>query len=44
MGALRHPGELASLAERDEAGNFRRSIIKTADPERYGVRVGDYFL
>jgi hypothetical protein len=32
------------LAERDEAGSFRRTIIKTADPDRYGIRIGDYFL
>jgi HD-GYP domain-containing protein (c-di-GMP phosphodiesterase class II) len=44
LGNVTHPGELVSLADKDEAGNFRRSIIKTADPERYGIRVGDYFL
>jgi HD-GYP domain-containing protein (c-di-GMP phosphodiesterase class II) len=44
LGNVRHPGDLVNLAERDDAGNYRRSIIKTADPERYGIRVGDYFL
>jgi HD-GYP domain-containing protein (c-di-GMP phosphodiesterase class II) len=44
LGNVRHPGDLVSLAEQDESGNYRRSIIKTADPERYGIRVGDYFL
>lgn len=44
LGNVRHPGDLVSLTEMDEAGNYRRSIIKTADPERYGIRVGDYFL
>lgn len=44
QGNVRHPGELVNLADKDEAGTFRRTIIKTADPERYGVRVGDYFL
>jgi hypothetical protein len=44
LGNVRHPGELADLAEQDESGNFRRTIIKTADPDRYGIRIGDYFL
>jgi HD-GYP domain-containing protein (c-di-GMP phosphodiesterase class II) len=44
LGNVRHPGDMVSLADRDEAGNFLRTIIKTADPERYGIRVGDYFL
>jgi HD-GYP domain-containing protein (c-di-GMP phosphodiesterase class II) len=44
LGNVRHPGELVDLAEQDEAGNFRRTIIKTADPDRYGIRIGDYFL
>ena len=43
-GNVVHPGTLVDLAERDEAGNFRRTIIKTGDPDRYGIRVGDYFL
>ena len=41
---MRHPGDLVDLAEQDEAGTFTRTIIKTADPDRYGIRVGDYFL
>ncbi len=44
LGNVRHPGDLVNLAEKDEAGTFRRTIIKTADPERYGIRVGDYFV
>lgn len=44
MGNLIHPGEIIDLADRDEAGNFRRTIIKTENPERYGIRVGDYFV
>jgi HD-GYP domain-containing protein (c-di-GMP phosphodiesterase class II) len=44
LGNVKHPGEIVNLADTDEAGNFRRTIIKTADPERYGIRVGDYFL
>jgi HD-GYP domain-containing protein (c-di-GMP phosphodiesterase class II) len=44
LGNVRHPGELVDLAEQDEGGSFRRTIIKTADPDRYGIRIGDYFL
>ena len=44
VGNVQHPGDLADLAERDDAGSYRRTIIKTGDPDRYGVRVGDYFL
>ncbi len=44
MGNLVHPGELVDLADRDAEGNFRRTIIKTENPERYGIRVGDYFV
>jgi len=43
-GNLVHPGELADLSEVTEAGTFRRTIIKTENPERYGIRVGDYFV
>lgn len=35
----------ADLSEVDPAtGAPRRTIIKTADPQKYGIRVGDYFL
>ena len=44
LGNVQHPGEVVDLSERDEGGEFRRTIIKTADPERYGIRVGDYFV
>jgi HD-GYP domain-containing protein (c-di-GMP phosphodiesterase class II) len=44
LGNVEHPGRLFDLAERNEAGEYTKSIIKTADPERYGIRVGDYFL
>jgi hypothetical protein len=37
------PGMLADLMERDESGTYRRTIIKVTDPERYGIRVSDYF-
>ena len=31
-------------AQQDGGGNYLRSIIKTADPERYGIKIGDYFV
>jgi hypothetical protein len=44
LGNVKHPGDLVDLAEQDGTGSFRRTIIKTADPDRYGIRVGDYFI
>ncbi len=44
MGNLVQPGEIIDLADRDAEGNFLRTIIKTENPERYGIRVGDYFV
>jgi HD-GYP domain-containing protein (c-di-GMP phosphodiesterase class II) len=44
QGNVTHPGTLIDLAERNEAGVFLRTIIKTENPERYGIRVGDYFV
>ena len=38
------PGTLVDLAEQLEDGMYRRTIIKTENPDRYGIRVGDYFL
>ncbi len=38
------PGELVSLSEQDEAGAYRRSIVKVTNPSRYGLTVGDYFV
>ena len=43
-GNLMHPGELADLAEQSGDGVYLRTIIKTDNPDRYGIRVGDYFL
>jgi HD-GYP domain-containing protein (c-di-GMP phosphodiesterase class II) len=43
-GNLVHPGVLVDLSERTPDGTFRRTIIKTEIPERYGIRVGDYFV
>jgi HD-GYP domain-containing protein (c-di-GMP phosphodiesterase class II) len=44
MGNLTQPGILVNLADRKDDGTFLRTIIKTEDPERYGVRVSDYFV
>ena len=44
QGNVLHPGDLADLADRDEHGTYRRTIIKTENPERYGIRIGDYFV
>jgi hypothetical protein len=39
------PPRTVDLAETDPAtGKPLRSIIKTTDPERYGINVGDYFV
>ncbi|MBA3889304.1 MAG: HD domain-containing protein, partial [Gemmatimonadaceae bacterium] len=43
-GNLLTPGVITDLAEAAESGGFRRTIIKTENPERYGIRVGDYFV
>ena len=43
VGNLVHPGHLVDLAERGPEGLFRRTIVKTENPDRYGIRVGDYF-
>jgi HD-GYP domain-containing protein (c-di-GMP phosphodiesterase class II) len=44
LGNVQHPGVLFDLAQQDGAGTFLKSIIKTADPERYGIKIGDYFV
>lgn len=44
QGNLVHPGELHDLADRNADGVYLRTIIKTENPERYGIRVGDYFI
>jgi HD-GYP domain-containing protein (c-di-GMP phosphodiesterase class II) len=43
-GNLHHPGELFDLATKAADGSYVRTIIKTADAERYGIRIGDYFV
>jgi HD-GYP domain-containing protein (c-di-GMP phosphodiesterase class II) len=41
---LLNPGFLVDLAEQGAEGTYLRTIIKTENPERYGIRVGDYFV
>jgi hypothetical protein len=36
-------GNVVDLADRNPDGVFVRTIIKTENPDRYGIRVGDYF-
>jgi hypothetical protein len=44
-GNILHPGHLVDLSTQDPAsGLYQRTIIKTEDPHRYGIRIGDYFV
>ena len=43
-GGVIYPGQVADLAEQDASGTFVRSIIKVTNPDRYGIRVSDYFV
>jgi HD-GYP domain-containing protein (c-di-GMP phosphodiesterase class II) len=39
-----NPPLQVDLAVPDAGGQFSRTIIKTADPDRYGITVGDYLI
>jgi hypothetical protein len=43
QGNMVRPGTLVDLADRALNGEFHRTIIKTENPDRYGIRVSDYF-
>ena len=43
-GNVAYPGRNVDLAELDQDGAFVRTIIKTENPDRYGINVGDYFV
>jgi hypothetical protein len=43
-GPVPPPGTAVSLSEKDEAGAYRRSIVKVSNAARYGITVGDYFV
>jgi hypothetical protein len=34
---------LCDLTVRHDTGEYVRTIIRTEDPERYGIRIADYF-
>jgi hypothetical protein len=44
QGNLLYPGELVDLSMQNGSGAFIKTIIRTADPQRYGIRVSDYFV
>jgi HD-GYP domain-containing protein (c-di-GMP phosphodiesterase class II) len=43
-GNVLYPGTLIDLNEQNASGGFKRTIIKTDNPDRYGINVGDYFV
>jgi HD-GYP domain-containing protein (c-di-GMP phosphodiesterase class II) len=43
-GNVLYPGFLVDLTELAPGGAYKRTIIKTDAPERYGINVGDYFV
>lgn len=44
LGNVSSSGTLVDLTEQSADGAYVRTIIKTANPERYGIRVSDYFV
>jgi HD-GYP domain-containing protein (c-di-GMP phosphodiesterase class II) len=44
QGNVISPPLVVDLAIPEAGGQFARTIIKTADPDRYGVTVGDYLI
>ena len=43
-GNIAYPGRNVDLTEQDVDGLYLRTIIKTENPDRYGINVGDYFV
>ena len=43
-GNIAYPGHNVDLTEQDADGAYLRTIIKTENPDRYGINVGDYFV
>jgi HD-GYP domain-containing protein (c-di-GMP phosphodiesterase class II) len=43
-GNIAYPGRNVDLTEQNADGAFARTIIKTENPDRYGINVGDYFV
>jgi hypothetical protein len=44
QGVVMQPPITVDLAVPDATGEFGRTIIKTADPDRYGLNINDYFV
>ncbi len=44
QGNMLHPAPEIDLAQPEACGEYPRTIIKTADPARYGINVGDYIV
>jgi HD-GYP domain-containing protein (c-di-GMP phosphodiesterase class II) len=44
QGNLLFPGTIVDLNQMNDSGGYARTIIKVADPERYAIRVSDYFV
>jgi len=43
-GNIAYPGHNVDLTEQDPTGAYLRTIIKTENPDRYAINVGDYFV
>lgn len=43
-GNVLYPGRLVDLTEQNAERAYARTIIKTENPDRYGLNVGDYFV
>jgi hypothetical protein len=43
-GNIAYPGRNVDLTEMDVDNAYLRTIIKTENPDRYGINVGDYFV
>ncbi len=37
-------GPVVALTEKDEKGNYRRSVVKTLDPNKYKINLAEYLL
>jgi HD-GYP domain-containing protein (c-di-GMP phosphodiesterase class II) len=44
QGNLLFPGTIVDLNQMNDSGGYARTIIKVADPERYAIRISDYFV
>ena len=44
QGVKLEDGYLADMAETGPDGNFRRTVIKVVDPDKYGIVPSDYFV